>query len=147
MKYVLLVAALAGVCALLLTACGGAAGSGSASSPGSASGSAGEETAYRKITAQEAKELMDAGGVTVVDVRTAEEYAAGHIPDALLVPNETIGDTQPAALPDQDAVLLVYCRSGRRSEDAARKLAALGYKTVYDFGGILDWPYDTVAGE
>lgn len=140
MKYVLLAAALAGACALLLAACG-AAGAGSASS------SAGDETAARKITAQEAKELIDAGGVTVVDVRTAEEYAAGHIPDALLVPNETIGDTQPEALPDQDAVLLVYCRSGRRSEDAARKLAALGYKTVYDFGGILDWPYDTVSGE
>lgn len=140
MKYVLLAAALAGACALLLAACG-AAGAGSASS------SAGDETAARKITAQEAKELIDAGGVTVVDVRTAEEYAAGHIPDALLVPNETIGDTQPEALPDQDAVLLVYCRSGRRSEDAARKLAALGYKTVYDFGGILDWPYDTVPGE
>lgn len=146
MKYVLLIAALAGVCALLLTACGGSGGT-SASSSGSASGSAGEETAYRKITAQEAKDLMDAGGVTVVDVRTAEEYAAGHIPDALLVPNETIGDTQPEALPDQDAVLLVYCRSGRRSEDAARKLAALGYKTVYDFGGMIDWPYDTVSGE
>lgn len=146
MKYVLLIAALAGVCALLLTACGGSGGT-SASSSGSASGSAGEETAYRKITAQEAKELMDAGGVTVVDVRTAEEYAAAHIPDALLVPNETIGDTQPEALPDQDAVLLVYCRSGRRSEDAARKLAALGYKTVYDFGGMIDWPYDTVSGE
>lgn len=146
MKYVLLIAALAGVCALLLTACGGSGGT-SPSSSGSASGSAGEETAYRKITAQEAKELMDAGGVTVVDVRTAEEYAAGHIPDALLVPNETIGDTQPEALPDQDAVLLVYCRSGRRSEDAARKLAALGYKTVYDFGGMIDWPYDTVSGE
>lgn len=146
MKYVLLIAALAGVCALLLTACSGSGGT-SASSSGSASGSAGEETAYRKITAQEAKELMDAGGVTVVDVRTAEEYAAGHIPNALLVPNETIGDTQPEALPDQDAVLLVYCRSGRRSEDAARKLAALGYKTVYDFGGMIDWPYDTVSGE
>lgn len=97
---------------------------------------------YKKITPEEAKTKMDAGNVTIVDVRTQSEYDEGYIPGAILVPNETIGDTLPEALPNQEAVLLVYCRSGRRSKEAAEKLAALGYQTVYDFGGILDWPYD-----
>jgi rhodanese-related sulfurtransferase len=83
--------------------------------------------------------------VTVVDVRTQAEYEQGHIPDAILVPNETISTTQkPDALPDLDATILVYCRSGNRSAQAARKLVALGYVNVYDFGGIIDWPYDVV---
>lgn len=103
-----------------------------------------EETGYRKITAEEAKEKMDAGGVTIVDVRTPAEYDEGHVPDAVLVPNESIGETEPPELPDKDAILLVYCRSGRRSKEASDKLAELGYRNVYDFGGILDWPYDTI---
>lgn len=101
-----------------------------------------EQGRYETITPEEAKAKMDAGNVMIVDVRTQAEYDQGHIPGAILVPNETIGDTLPEALPDQEAVLLVYCRSGRRSKEAAEKLAALGYQTVYDFGGILDWPYD-----
>lgn len=105
------------------------------------------EGAYHKITAEEAKEMMDAGGVTVVDVRTEEEYAEKHIPDAVLVPNETIGEEQPELLPDLDAVLLVHCRTGVRSRQASDKLVELGYKNVYDFGGIVSWPYDTETGE
>lgn len=101
--------------------------------------------AYHKITAEEAKKMMDEGGVTIVDVRTEEEYKEGHVPDAILVPNETIADEPPEALPDQDAKLLVYCRSGRRSKDASDKLVEMGYQNVYDFGGIIDWPYDTVT--
>lgn len=97
---------------------------------------------YDTITQEEAKAKMDAGNVTIVDVRTQAEYEQGYIPGAILVPNETIGDALPEALPDQEAVLLVYCRSGRRSKQAAEKLVALGYQTVYDFGGIVDWPYD-----
>lgn len=105
------------------------------------------ETAYHKIGVEEAKAMMDAGGVIVVDVRTASEYAGEHIPDAVNIPNEEIGKEQPELLPDKEAVLLVYCRSGRRSKEAADKLAEIGYTQVYDFGGILDWNYDTVKGE
>ncbi len=81
----------------------------------------------------------------ILDVRTEAEYQAGHIADALLLPNEEIEKTtQPIELPDLDAVILVYCRSGNRSAQAARKLGALGYVNVYDFGGIIDWPYEIV---
>ncbi|MDY3617747.1 MAG: rhodanese-like domain-containing protein [Agathobaculum sp.] len=101
--------------------------------------------AYHKITAEEAKKMMDEGGVTIVDVRTEEEYREGHVQDAILVPNETISTEPPEALPDKDAKLLVYCRSGRRSKDASDKLVDMGYQNVFDFGGIIDWPYDTVT--
>lgn len=107
-------------------------------------GTSQESSGYHKITPDEAKERMDQGGVTIVDVRTTGEYADGHIPDAVLIPNEEIGDEAPEELSDQDAVLLVYCRSGRRSKEAAMKLVELGYTQVYDFGGILDWKYETV---
>ena len=103
------------------------------------------ESAYHKITASEAKAMMDQGGVTVVDVRREDEYAAGHIPGSILVPNEGIRDTQPEELPDLDAVLLVHCRTGVRSKQASDKLVQMGYKHVFDFGGINDWPYDTVS--
>ena len=86
--------------------------------------------------------MMDQGNVTIVDVRRADEYEAGHIPGAILVPNETILSEAATKLPDQNAVLLIYCRSGRRSAEAAQKLLSLGYSHVYDFGGILDWQYD-----
>ncbi len=100
---------------------------------------------YKKLTAEEAMARMEAQeGALVVDVRTREEYDAGHIEGAILLPNETIGDAMPAELPDLDAEILIYCRSGNRSAQAARKLIALGYTQVYDFGGIIDWPYETV---
>ena len=79
------------------------------------------------------------------DDRTAEEYAAGHIPGSILVPVESIGDTKPVELPDTEAVLLVHCRTGIRSKRASDQLVELGYKHVYDFGGIVDWPYETVT--
>lgn len=100
---------------------------------------------YRKITPEEAKEMMDTQTVTVVDVRTEEEYRTEHIPGAVLVPNEEISDRALEILTDQDAVILVYCRSGRRSKQAAKALLELGYQNVYDFGGIIDWPYDKMA--
>lgn len=103
-----------------------------------------EKGMYKKISAKEAYDMMAAGGVTVVDVRTKAEYDEGHIKGAVLVPNETIVNNAPSELPDKQAVLLVYCRSGRRSHDAANKLLALGYENVYDFGGIIDWPYEKV---
>ncbi len=82
----------------------------------------------------------------MVDVRTEKEYAAGHIEGAILIPNETITDKRPEQLPDLDAEILIYCRSGRRSAEAAKKLIAMGYTRVYDFGGIIDWPYGIVTG-
>lgn len=97
----------------------------------------------QKISAKEAKTMIDAGQVVIVDVRTQEEYDAGHIENALLIPNEGITQA-PAELPDKDAVILVYCRSGNRSAQASKKLADLGYTQVYDFGGIIDWPYAVV---
>ena len=125
---------------LLLAGCTPNGGTG-----GADTSSADSLSAYHKITAAEAKEMMDGGMVTVVDVRTKEEYDASHVPDAVLVQNETIASTQPAALPDKDAILLVYCRTGVRSKQASDKLVNMGYKNVYDFGGIVDWPYDTVT--
>ncbi len=100
----------------------------------------------RTLTAAEAKARLDSGDpVVVLDVRTQAEYSEGHIPGALCLPNETIGGAAPAALPDKDAEILVYCRSGRRSAEAARKLTELGYTRVFDFGGIQSWPYETTA--
>ena len=99
-----------------------------------------EKAAYHKISAEEAYEMMASQEVVVVDVRTREEYDGGHIENAVLVPNESIGSEMPEALPDKEATLLVYCRS----KDAAQKLLALGYQNVYDFGGVIDWPYELV---
>lgn len=100
---------------------------------------------YRKITPEEAKNRIDSGDdIIIVDVRTGEEYEQRHIQNAILIPNETITtDAKPALLPDYDAEILIYCRSGNRSAQAAKKLIALGYTNVYDFGGIIDWPYET----
>ena len=101
---------------------------------------------YKKISAADAKARMDSEDtIVILDVRTQEEYDAGHIPGAILVPNETIVDKQPELLPDLDAEILVYCRSGNRSAQAAKKLIAIGYTNVVDFGGIIDWPYDVVS--
>lgn len=114
--------------------------------PATASASSDAMQAYHKITAEEAKEMMDVGGVTIVDVRTEAEYSENHIPGAVLVPNESIGSMPPGQLPDQNAVLLVHCRTGVRSKQASDKLIKLGYRHVYDFGGIVSWPYETESG-
>ncbi len=143
---------------VLLTACG--AGKTDASQPVDGTKSAAKQTdgmtetkntdaaasdAYHKITAEEAKKMLDEGGVTLVDVRTEAEYKEKHIENALLIPNETITTEPSEELPDKSATVLLYCRSGRRSKEAADKLVAMGYEKVYDFGGIKDWPYDTVT--
>lgn len=102
---------------------------------------------YIKITAKEAKARIDSGdNIIILDVRTAAEYESGHIQGAILIPNETITNKKPELLPDLNAEILIYCRSGNRSAQAAKKLIAIGYTNVYDFGGIIDWPYDTVGG-
>lgn len=99
---------------------------------------------YKKITAEEGKERMDKDDkVVILDVRTEEEYQEGHVPGAIVIPNETISSGPLEELPDMDQAILVYCRSGNRSAQAAKKLAEAGYTQVYDFGGIIDWPYDT----
>ena len=103
-----------------------------------------DKAAYHKISGEEAYEMMASQEVVVVDVRTRGEYDAGHIENAVLVPNESIGNEMPEALPDKEATLLIYCRSGRRSKEAAQKLLSLGYQSVYDFGGVIDWPYELV---
>lgn len=103
---------------------------------------------YHKISPEEAKEKIDANpAVTIVDVRSQEEYDAGHIENAILIPLDTIGDERPAQLSDPDAEILVYCRTGVRSKNASEKLVALGYTNIYDIGGIMDWPYGAVTGE
>ena len=102
------------------------------------------KAAYHKISTEEAYEMIASQEVVVVDVRTQEEYDGGHIENAVLLPNESIGIEMPETLPDKEATLLIYCRSGRRSKDAAEKLLALGYQSVYDFGGVIDWPYELV---
>lgn len=101
---------------------------------------------YKKITAEQAKERIDSGDdIIILDVRTQEEYDEEHIEGAILIPNETISDTQPELLPDLNAEILVYCRSGNRSAQAANKLIDIGYTNVFDFGGIIDWPYETIT--
>ena len=95
---------------------------------------------YVQITQDEAKELMQSeASYILLDVRTQAEYADGHIPGAICIPNETITKTQPAELPDKEQLILVYCRSGNRSKQASEKLAQMGYTNVKEFGGINTW--------
>ena len=128
------------VCGGVFSACGRG---GSASESGSAAGSGPvKEDGYMKITMEQAQNLMKTEeNYIILDVRREDEYAAGHIPGAVLLPNETItAETASEVLPDQDQMILVYCRSGNRSKQAAAKLADLGYSDIREFGGILDWP-------
>lgn len=105
-----------------------------------------EENSYQHITADEAKALMDSEkGYVILDVRTAEEYAAGHIEGAVLIPDYEIQEKAEEILLDKSQLILVYCRSGRRSKNAASTLASLGYTNVKEFGGIIDWKYGTVT--
>lgn len=96
----------------------------------------------------EAKLMMkDDDGHVIVDVRRLDEYAQGHIPGAILIPNEEIGTEEPEELPDKYQVILVYCRTGRRSKEASQKLVDMGYVNVYEFGGIEEWTGDIVTDE
>ncbi len=109
--------------ALMLTGCGGS-----------------ESGGYRQITQEEAAKMMESGNdYILLDVRTTAEFAQGHIPGAICIPNETIGTEEIPQLPDKDATILVYCRSGNRSKQASQKLADLGYTNVLEFGGINTW--------
>jgi len=102
---------------------------------------------YEQITAEDTKNLMDTeSDCIIVDARTEEEFAEGHIPGAILIPEYEIAERARAELPDKDQLILVYCRSGRRSKIASQALADLGYTNVKEFGGIIDWPYNVVEG-
>jgi len=101
------------------------------------------EAVYVNITAEEAKALMDSGeDYIILDVRTREEYDQGHIPGAVLIPDTEIEARAEELLPDKDQLILVYCRSGRRSKIAAEALIELGYTNIKEFGGIIDWPFE-----
>ena len=100
------------------------------------------ENTYKQITPAEAKDLMDSKeNYVILDVRTMEEFAEGHIEGAILIPDYEIGEKAESVLTDKNQLILVYCRSGRRSKIAASELAAMGYTNVKEFGGIIDWPY------
>ena len=106
-----------------------------------------EEITYRQVNMDEAITMMEEeSGYIILDVRTPEEFAESHIPGAINIPNETIGTDEIPELPDKDQLILVYCRSGNRSKQASEKLAALGYTNIVEFGGINDWPGETVTG-
>lgn len=118
---------------LLLTGCGAE----TAETPG-----------YTQISQEEAARMMERDeDCVIVDVRRLDEYEESHIPGAVLIPNESIGREPPELLPDKDQIILVYCRSGNRSKQAAQKLADLGYTRVYEFGGILDWTGPLITRE
>ena len=101
------------------------------------------ENTYTQISQVKAREMMEEEGVIVLDAREQSEFDGGHIPGAVLLPVGTITEeTASAVIPELDAVVLVYCRSGNRSKTASEKLVNLGYTNVYEFGGILSWPYE-----
>ena len=99
---------------------------------------------YVNITAEEAKQIMDKEeGFIILDVREQDEYDEGHIPGAIVISHEEIAEKAEEVLTDKDQLILVYCRSGRRSKIAAEALVELGYTNIKEFGGIIDWPYET----
>ena len=100
---------------------------------------------YEQITAEQAKTIMDIEkDYVIIDARTEEEFAEGHIENAILIPEYEIANRAEKELPDKEQLILVYCRSGRRSKIASEELVKLGYTNVKEFGGIIDWPYKTV---
>ena len=119
--------------ALMLTGCAGAGN---------------QTNSYRQISMDEAGTMMEReSGYIILDVRRPDEYATGHIPNAINVPNENIGTNEISQLPNKDQLIMVYCRSGRRSKEAAEKMVKLGYTNIVEFGGILDWKGESVSGE
>ena len=106
-----------------------------------------EKAEYKSLTPEEAKEMMENEDVIVVDVRTEEEFRQGHIEGAILIPDYDLDKLAAEKLPDKEATILLYCRSGNRSKLSANLLIGMGYQNVYDFGGIIDWRYGEVQGE
>ena len=119
--------------ALMLTSCAGTSNN--------------QTNTYRQITMNEAATMMaEESGYIILDVRRPDEFAVGHIPNAINVPNESISTAAIPELPDKSQLILVYCRSGRRSKEASEKLVKLGYTNIVEFGGILDWKGEIVTG-
>ena len=133
---------------ILLTACGNSSSVGvigGADGPTSIIVSEGEKAMYEQITPQEAKKIMDSGAPHIIlDVREQDEFDEGHIKGAILIPYTEIENKAEEILPDKNAQILVYCRSGRRSKNASESLAKLGYTNIKEFGGIIDWPCEVV---
>ena len=122
------------VLCIFLTACG--------NSTNTITSEQGEKVMYEQITPQQAKELMDTyPNAIILDVRAQDEYDSGHIKNAVLIPHTEIEAQAAEKLPDKNQLILVYCRSGRRSKIASESLVKLGYTNVKEFGGINDWPY------
>jgi len=120
--------------ALMFTGCAGTSNS--------------QTNTYRSITMDEAVTMMaQETGYIILDVRRPDEFAAGHIPNAINVPNETIGTAEIPELPNKDQLIMVYCRSGRRSKEASEKLVKLGYTNIVEFGGILDWKGEIITSQ
>ncbi len=135
-KYIILILAM--IMILGLVGCGKDAAAGQAQNA--------NEASYTQISMDEAVTMMEEEtDYIILDVRRPDEFADKHIPNAINVPNETIGEDEIPELPDKDQIILVYCRSGNRSKQASKKLAALGYTKVYEFGGINDWKGETVG--
>ncbi|MBQ7625027.1 MAG: hypothetical protein IJS65_07120 [Clostridia bacterium] len=144
-KYIPVLIALAALAALalLLTCCGEKEKSGP---PDKAQDTA--DAGYKQITQEEAALMMQKDdGHIIIDVRRQDEFDGGHIPGAVCIPNESIGTDMPEGLPDLEQIILVYCRSGRRSREASQKLADIGYTNVYEFGGIIDWKGEVVKDD
>ena len=132
---------------IFLTACGNAASIGiigGADGPTSIIvAEKGERTMYEQITPEDVKKIMNSGEEHIIlDVREQDEYDAEHIKGAILLPYTEIENKAAEMLPDKDKLILVYCRSGRRSKIAAESLSKLGYINIKEFGGIIDWPYE-----
>ena len=105
----------------------------------------GKSSTYEQITAEQAKTIMDTErDYVIIDARTEEEFAKGHVENAILIPEYEIAQRAEKELPDKEQLILVYCRSGRRSKIASEELVKLGYTNVKEFGGIIDWPYEVV---
>ena len=105
----------------------------------------GGTNSYEQITPQEAKTIMDTEkDYIIIDARTDEEFAEEHIEGAIMIPEYEIADRAEKELSDKEQLILVYCRSGRRSKIASEELVKLGYTNVKEFGGIIDWPYEIV---
>ena len=142
------VLAVLAVLCMLLTACGNGTSSAEDTQSEVRTATALATATYQQITQEKAKEMMQADdGHIIVDVRRQDEYDSGHIPGAILIPNESIGTEQPKELSDLDQVIFIYCRSGRRSKEASQKLADMGYTHIYEFGGIIDWTGEVVTSE
>ncbi len=151
MKKVILALVLGGLLLILVTACGTADQSDQPTAEENAYSSVeGEEierAEYKKLSPEEAKEMIDNEDVIILDVRTEEEFRQGHIEGAILIPDYDLDKLAGEKLPDKDATILIYCRSGNRSELSSHLLIGMGYQNVYDFGGIIDWRYGEVQGE